>query len=391
MLSSYFIRLVKRNGVAPWHASCSLPFAQDDNTSKPELYWMKPDNVLTSNPDQAPPVVSSGPSERYSFDRLTGASPSMRQLFLLLQRLAQGVVPVLILGEAGTEKESAARALHNRGPRRQRVFASVACGQLSQQQLEARLFGPTPDSIATGDPPGGLLLQVSGGTLFLDEIDALAPALQQRLLRRLREPLPARGAGDLRLILGASRELPSAASGLRGELLQRLSPVQITLPPLRERGNDVLLLAQEILESLAAGGQRPPTIAPGAATCLLAYSWPGNRRQLEDCLRRAAASASGGRIEAKDLDEAVRSAHSSVAASPDARSLISLEEIERRYIQLVMTTVKGNKTRAARVLGLDRTTLYRKLDRYRQESQDSASQNHHSAGIAGLPLPDRLL
>ena len=265
----------------------------------------------------------------------------------------------------------------------------VDCSQLSQQQLETRLFGPAPDSIAPGDPAGGMLQQTSGGSLFLDEIDALGPSLQQRLLRRLREPLPSRGGVDVRLIVGASRELPSAASGLRGELLQRLSPVQVTLPALRERGNDVLILAQEILESLAATQHRPvTTISPAAATCLLAYSWPGNRRQLEDCLHRAVASSAGERIELRDLDESVRGASATETASLDARLLISLEEVERRYIQLVMKTVKGNKTRAARLLGLDRTTLYRKLDRYRQEN---INQNQPPPALVGLPLPAGLL
>jgi two-component system response regulator HydG len=310
------------------------------------------------------------------FGDLLGASPSMRVLYDLLERVVDSDSSVLISGESGTGKELVARALHRRGRRRSGPFVAVNCAAMPEALLESELFGHVrgafTDARATRT---GLFAQADGGTLFLDEIGELPLALQPKLLRALQERR-VRPVGadtevpfDARLIAATNRDLETAVCEhrFREDLYFRVNVIHVELPPLRARGSDVLLLAQHFVDHHAAqAGKRVTGLSPAAAERLVAYDWPGNVRELQNCIERAMALARFDQIAADDLPEKIRTYRRShvLVASDDPSELVPLEEVERRYILRVMEAVGGNKTLAAQVLGLDRKTLYRKLERY---------------------------
>jgi two-component system response regulator HydG len=314
-----------------------------------------------------------------SFGSLLGESPPMRKLFGLLERLASSDATVLIAGESGTGKELVARALHQRGPRSAGPFVAINCAAVPETLLESELFGHVRGAFtdARADHKG-LLEQASGGTLLLDEIGDLPAGSQAKLLRVLedRRVRPLGSAReipiDVRVIAATHRDLEALVDEgrFRQDLLFRINVVRLDLPPLRARGNDVLLLAQAFLENLAARtGRRVLRFAPPAAEKLLAYHWPGNVRELRNCIEHAVALAGGEEIGVQDLPERVRAhrAREHVLPAQDPAELVPLEEVERRYILQVLDAVSGNRTEAARVLGLDRKTLYRKLASYAQD------------------------
>jgi two-component system response regulator HydG len=310
------------------------------------------------------------------FGELLGQSPAMRQVYDLLERVVDSDASVFLTGETGTGKELVARALHRRGRRSAGPFVAVNCAAMPETLLESELFGHARGAFT--DARGartGLFLKAHGGTLFLDEIGDLPASLQPKLLRALQERT-VRPVGedtevpfDVRLITATNRDLESAVEErrFREDLYFRINVIHVELPPLRARGSDVLLLAQHFVERVAAqAGKRITGISPAAAERLLAYHWPGNVRELMNCVERAVALARFDQIAADDLPEKVRTYRRShvVVAADDPSELIPLEEVERRYVLRVMEAVGGNKTLAAQVLGLDRKTLYRKLERY---------------------------
>jgi len=253
----------------------------------------------------------------------------------------------------------------------------VNCAALPEPLLESELFGHVrgafTDAHATRK---GLLLQASSGTLFLDEIGELPLALQPKFLRALqtRAVRPVGGNEevpfDVRLIVATNRDLEAAVEEhrFREDLYFRVNVVPVEVPPLRARGGDVLLLAQHFIERYAAqAGKRVAGIAPECAERLLAYGWPGNVRELENCIERAIALTRQETIGADDLPEKIRDFRRShvLVTSDDPSELPPLEEVERRYIVRVVEAVGGSKTIAARVLGLGRKTLYRKLEQYK--------------------------
>jgi two-component system response regulator HydG len=300
----------------------------------------------------------------------------MKEIYDLLDRLVDSDAAVLITGESGTGKEVVARALHHRGRRSAGPFMAINCAAMPEQLLESELFGHTRGAFTDARAARtGLFLEANGGTLFLDEIGDLPLALQPKLLRALQERV-VRPVGateevpfDVRLVASTNRDLETAVEEgrFREDLYFRINVIQVALPPLRARGGDVLLLAQHFLEQHAARAEKRVTgLSPAAAERLVSYAWPGNVRELQNCIERAVALARYEQILVDDLPERIRAYRGSyvVLAADDPSELVPLEQVERRYILRVMEAVGGNKTVAAKVLGLDRATLYRKLERY---------------------------
>ena len=307
---------------------------------------------------------------------LLGTSPAMQEVYALIDRVADSDTSVLVTGETGTGKELAARALHDRSRRRDGPFVAINCAAVPETLLESELFGHArgafTDARATRT---GILCQANGGTLFLDEIGELPLALQPKLLRVLQERKVRPVGGDaelpidVRLVCATNCDLDTAVEEkrFREDLYFRINVITVKLPPLRARGGDVLLLAQDFLERSAAKVDRPVTgIAPEAAKLLMAYPWPGNVRELHNCIERAVALARYDQITVADLPDKVQHHRPSyvVVAGDDPSELISLEEMERRYILRVLEAVAGNKTLAAQILKMGRKTLYRKLEHY---------------------------
>ena len=307
--------------------------------------------------------------------QFVGKSTAMRSVYDLIERVADSETTVFVTGESGTGKELVAAALHSLSRRRDQPFIAINCAAMPEGVLESELFGHTRGAFtdAKNDRPG-LFLQAEGGTLFLDEIGDLPLTLQPKLLRVLQERTvrPVGGRSwvpiNVRLIVATNRDLETAIEDgrFREDLYYRINVVHIDLPPLRSRAGDVLPLAQHFLRQFAARARKNILgISPAAAEKLVGYVWPGNVRELQNCIERSVALARYDQVGVDDLPERVRSYRSShvIVAGDDPSELVRMEELERRYIVRVMETVGGNKTAAARILGLDRKRLYRMLDR----------------------------
>jgi two-component system, NtrC family, response regulator AtoC len=309
-------------------------------------------------------------------DGIIGNSPAIRQVFDLIQRVAETDATVLIAGPSGTGKELVARALHNRSRRGAGPFVAVNCAAIPEPLLESELFGHVKGAFTDARTARrGLLLKADEGTLFLDEIAELPLAMQPKLLRVLQQKTVRPVGGDLeepyhaRLVTATNRDLEAEvdAGRFREDLFYRINVVRIDVPPLRRRGDDVLLIAQAFVARCAAQLQKPVVgLSDAVADKLLAYRWPGNVRELENCIERAVALAAHERLIVDDLPERIRNYRSDDLAIPGVlpTELLPMEEVERRHILRVLKAVGGSKTAAAGVLGLDRSTLYRKLDLY---------------------------
>ena len=307
---------------------------------------------------------------------LLGRSPAMRRVYDTVLRAAATDASILVTGESGTGKELVARALHDKGRRAGGPFVAINCGALPEALLESELFGHARGSFTDAHTSrAGLLLRASGGTLFLDEIGEAPAGLQAKLLRALEERRVRPVGGDderpfdVRLVCATNRDLEAdiEAGRFRSDLYYRINVIRIDLPPLRARGDDVLLLAQRLVAQLArATGKSVAGIAAPAAEKLKAYAWPGNVRELRNCIERAVALTRFEELTVDDLPEAIQDYRRSrlVLDLDDPGQLPPLEEVERRYILRVLEAVQGHRTRAAEILGLDRKTLYRKLERY---------------------------
>jgi two-component system response regulator HydG len=307
---------------------------------------------------------------------LVGTSAAMQEVYSLIERVADTDSSVLVTGETGTGKELVARALHERSKRRAGPFVAINCAAVPETLIESELFGHARGAFTDArNARTGLVVQANGGTLFLDEIGELPLPLQPKLLRVLQERKVRPVGGDaeipvdVRIVAATNADLDTAVDEkrFREDLYFRINVISIALPPLRARSGDVLLLAQHFLERAAAKADRALTgIAPDAAKLLLAYPWPGNVRELHNCIERAVALARYDQMTVADLPEKVQQYKPSyvVLASEDPSELVSLEEMERRYILRVMEAVAGTKTLAAQVLKMGRKTLYRKLERY---------------------------
>lgn len=296
---------------------------------------------------------------RYSLEGMIGSSEKMQDLFKMVKKVAETSATVLIVGETGTGKELIARALHYSSDRAGKPFLAVNCGAIPESLLESELFGHVKGAFtgATSDNKG-LFRSAGEGTLFLDEIGELASHLQVKLLRALqeREVVPV-GSNtsftvDARIVAASNKNLESeiANGNFREDLFYRLNVIQLNVPPLRDRREDIPLLARHF--SLGK------LITEDAMTRLLSYDWPGNVRELENCIERAKILCSGT-ITVDDLPAKLLT-----NSEPRTASSQSLDEVERYHIETVLKQVDGNKVAAAAVLGIDLSTLYRKLRRY---------------------------
>ena len=318
---------------------------------------------------------------RHAYSALVGRSPAMVELLRTLDRLTDSTLPVVLFGESGTGKELVARALHEHGPRRDRAFVAVNCGALPEPLLESELFGHVRGAFTGAERDRRGLFEVAdGGTLFLDEIADTSLAMQTRLLRVLQEH-EVRRVGDektrpvdVRIVAASNRDLDVlvARGDFREDLYYRLNVLPIRVPPLRERVQDIPELAEHILARQAGGGA-PRTIARAALTRLSAYAWPGNVRELENELARAAALADGA-IEVAHLSAQVAAATPPPAAKPPRGRELQLkpqvEALERALVEEALRRTAGNQTAAARLLGLSRFGLQKKLRRYGIASAD---------------------
>ena len=310
------------------------------------------------------------------FEELLGESPGMQKLYDQLSRIADSEASVLIIGESGTGKELVARALHSRSRRRAKPFVAVNCAALPDALLESELFGHVKGAFTDArSDRKGLFVQAEGGTLLLDEIGEMPLSMQPKLLRTLQEN-QVRPVGserevsfDVRLLATTNRDLETAVEEgrFRQDLFFRINVIQLELPPLRSRGTDALLLSQQFIEAFAKRtGKNVVGMSESVAEKLLAYSWPGNVRELRNVIERAVALTRHDRLTVEDLPEKVRDYRSSQVfiGGHDPSDLVPLEEVQRRYILDVLDSANGNRTLAARTLGLDRKTLYRKLSQY---------------------------
>jgi two-component system response regulator HydG len=317
------------------------------------------------------------------FDDMIGESPAMRRVFALVDRMAATEAPLLVTGETGTGKELVARAVHQRSARAKGPFVAINCAALPENLLESELFGHVRGAFTDAKASrSGLFVEARGGTLFLDEVGEMPMSLQAKLLRVLQERR-VRPIGsdrevevDLRVVSATHRDLESriADGHFREDLFYRLNVVQIALQPLRERGSDVLALAHDYLRRIAERSHRPVVgIAPDAARKLVAYAWPGNVRELVNAMERAVALAEYDEITVADLPDKIQAfePHHVLLASDDPSELVSLEEVEKRYILRVVEALGGNRTRAAEILRVDRKTLYTKLKTYGWKPSDT--------------------
>ncbi|HET8938798.1 MAG TPA: sigma-54 dependent transcriptional regulator [Polyangiales bacterium] len=307
---------------------------------------------------------------------LIGSSPPMRALIALINRVGKTEVSVVIQGETGTGKELVARAIHAVSPRCAKPFVALNCAAVPPTLLESELFGHAKGAFTDASSARqGLFVEAGGGTLFLDEIGDMPLEMQAKLLRVLQER-KVRPVGsnteiecNVRIITATHRDLETEVEQgrFRSDLYYRINVVRIDVPALRERGSDVLTLAAHFLHSTGArGGKGKMQLGSQAAERLLSYDWPGNVRELENCIERAVALARFDHLAVEDLPERIR-AYRDVRFSVTLEGedeLISLDLLQQRYILRTLELVAGNKARAAQLLGLDRRTLYRKLESY---------------------------
>ena len=323
---------------------------------------------------------------------LVGASRPMRELFDLIARAGRGASNVLITGESGTGKELVARAVHETSERKGE-FVAVNCAAIPAELVESELFGHTGQAFTGARTArAGLFETADGGTLFLDEIGELPLTVQPKLLRVLQEGA-IRRVGDsrekkveARVVAATNRDLEKAvaAGEFREDLYWRLNVIHLHAPALRERAFDIPLLVEHFLykySTAAAAGvaavSPPLEIVPETLALLTAYPWPGNVRELENTIERAVALSRGALLTPADLPERIRGAGGAAAIIAQAKSgRMTLAELEREYILETLRETNGNKSRAAEMLGLDRKTLYRKLDEYAAAA--AAASGHDS-------------
>jgi DNA-binding NtrC family response regulator len=303
--------------------------------------------------------------DKYALENIVGRSEGMLQVYKTAARVAATDATVLILGESGTGKELVARAIHTSSPRAHCPFVAVDCGAIAEGVLESELFGHARGAFTGAHAARrGLFEEAQGGTLFLDEIGDIGGKLQAQLLRALQEGEVRRVGSsevvrvDTRVVAATNRDLAAGVreGRFREDLYYRLNVVTIRLPPLRERREDIALLSDHFAVKYARGDEA--TLADDTRDLLQRYDWPGNVRELENAIARAMALNPSGILLSEDLPDSVRNTPpKSPGILPVDRP--TLEDLSRRYAQLVLKEAGGNKTRAAEILGIDRKTLYR--------------------------------
>ncbi len=314
---------------------------------------------------------------RYGFENIVGKSPAMLKIFELIETVAQTDANVVIVGESGTGKELVARSIHARSRRRNRPFIPVNCGALPDNLFESELFGYEKGAFtgAVRSKPG-LIEMANGGTFFLDEVCELAEGVQVKLLRVLQDQQLIRLGGrgyreiDVRFISATNRDMEEAVRQhrLREDLYYRLNVIQIELPPLRERTEDIPLLAEYFLkESLQSSAKNISGFSPEVMDRFLAYSWPGNVRELQNVIERAVALCKSDQITPADLPPKLL--EKTPAPAPQNLPLVeakkrAIEEIEQKYLLLLLEKYRGNVTKMAAEAGMTRRNLHRLLKQY---------------------------
>ncbi|HMG56990.1 MAG TPA: sigma-54 dependent transcriptional regulator [Kofleriaceae bacterium] len=331
-----------------------------------------------------------------AIDGIAGGSPAIRETIEMIRRVSDSDATVLVTGESGTGKELVARALHRLSPRAAEPFVAVNCAAMPAPLLESELFGHVRGAFTDAKRSrAGLFVQAGAGTIFLDEIGEMPIEMQVKLLRVLQERKVRPVGGDeevpfeARVVTATNRDLETEVEEkrFREDLFYRINVVAIPVPPLRARAGDILLLAQYFLKRIAARTSKPVQgISGPAARLLMDYDWPGNVRELENSMERAVALCRLDEITVDDLPSKVQEHQSSkiVITTESPGELITLDEMERRYVRQVLNAVGGNKTHAARILGIDRRSLYRRLEEPRHDPK--ASEPPPSAH-ARTPVP----
>lgn len=315
---------------------------------------------------------------RQGFGNIVGRAPDMEKLFRIIAKAGQTSHPVLILGESGTGKELVAKSIHFAGIFRNKPFIPVDCGSLVPTLIESELFGHVRGAFTGAtNPKDGLLAIAEGGTVFLDEIGELPIDLQAKLLRAIQEK-EIRPVGsvkrvpiNVRILAATNRDLErSVTEGtFRRDLFFRLNVLTLRIPPLRDRRQDIPLLVAHILERIGNDSGAEKKLSDEALKALLNYDWPGNVRELENSLERACALTSGNEIQVRDLPTQVYGAPlEMMTINQPANGILPMAELEKQSIMNALTQVNGDKMLAARLLGIGKTTLYRKLKEYEQIS-----------------------
>jgi len=311
---------------------------------------------------------------KQGFCGIVGAAPEMERLYRMIAKAAQSHHPVLILGESGTGKELVARSIHFSGPFRDKPFLPVDCGSLVPTLIESELFGYVKGAFTGAvQAKDGLLSIAEGGTVFFDEIGEMPVDLQAKLLRAIQEK-EIRPVGstrripiNVRVLAATNRDLEQAvAQGtFRRDLYFRLNVLSLKIPALRERRQDIPLLAARFLDRMARDFGREFNLSDATMKALLAYDWPGNVRELENCLERACALSSGMEIQLTDLPSSISGNTSrAMVNSTGSAKIIPMSELEKQTILGTILQLNGDKLLAARLLGIGKTTLYRKLKEY---------------------------
>jgi len=348
--------------------------------------------ILTHNRDELKSIVSLAQpwldteaqdfirwrdsDERFHYGSMVGGSSQMLRVFELIARIAQTDITVLIEGESGTGKELVARAIHDSSGRARRPFIVVNCGAMPENLLESELFGHVRGAFTGAmNNKRGLFEEANNGTIFLDEVGETSAALQVKLLRFLQHGEVKRvGSNDVlylnvRVIAATNRSLEKmvAEGSFRSDLYYRLNVIQIVMPPLRERVDDIPLLAGHLLKKAAEKMKKPAReISPETMSLLKSYAWPGNVRELENVMERAAALTVGTMITAADLPPQVQDTE----IVSQSNGHMTLKEVERRHILDTLKSLEWNYDQACRALGIGRTTLWRKLKEYQVSGEE---------------------
>jgi DNA-binding NtrC family response regulator len=316
---------------------------------------------------------------KQGFGGIVGRSPEMEKLYRIISKAANSIHPVLILGESGTGKEMVARSIHYTGPFRDKPFIPVDCGSLVPTLIESELFGYVKGAFTGAiQAKDGLMAIAEGGTIFLDEIGELPVDLQAKLLRAIQEK-EIRPVGstrripiNIRILAATNRDLELAVTqgAFRRDLYFRLNVLSLRIPALRERRQDIPLLIAHFSERMGRNSGQEKILSDEALKAMLAYDWPGNVRELENCLERTCAFTSGPVIHTSDLPREIANIPGpEFSHSNGHRKIVTMAELERQTILGAVAELNGDKLQAARLLGIGKTTLYRKLKDYAMHSQ----------------------
>jgi two-component system response regulator AtoC len=331
-------------------------------------------------------VRAAGPRRTLPATQLVGQSESMRRVLDLIARAAASDAPVLVAGESGTGKELVARTIHVRSGRSERRFVPVNCGALGDTDVEAELFGWVRGARAGSGAKRGSFEEAAGGSLFLDEVEALPLAVQVKVTRAIEERVIRRLGSteehvvDVRIIAATDIDISRAVEQgrFRAELYDRLNVLSIDLPALRERRDDIPLLADALLRRVSAGAHPPRSLSPDAVAALVACEWPGNVRQLENALARAVAGTPSSVLSAAALPDDVRAGArprprraASLAALPYRKAIaVERERATREYVVALLQDVQGNVTQAAERAGIERESFHRLMKRHAVRAED---------------------